>query len=222
MWMRGTSCDLHPEAEGLESLLGRGSNRTKSWPGASARREDLMEPTILVAYATKHGSTREVAEWVAETLRAHGLRTETAAAADVNTLEPYDGVVLGGALYMGRLHADARSFLRRHRLDLGRLSCAIFALGPGTSDEADLARSRSQLHSALAKVPEVKPIALAVFGGVVVPERLHFPFNRMPASDARDRSAVEGWAATVAAAYLYGKPAPPAGDYRKAVQGAAR
>jgi menaquinone-dependent protoporphyrinogen oxidase len=177
-----------------------------------------MERQILVAYATKHGSTREVAEWVAEALRTHGLRVEIAAAADVKTLDPYDGVVLGGALYMGRLHADARSFLRRHRSDLARLSCAVFALGPGTNEEEDIARSRRQLDAALAKVGDVKPLSVAVFGGVVVPERLRFPFNRIPASDARDRSAVDAWAATVAAAYLYGKPASPAGNRPKELQ----
>ena len=58
---------------------------------------------ILVAYATKLGSTREVAERVATRLRDRGLDTDLAAAGTVKSLDGYDGVVFGGALYMFRL-----------------------------------------------------------------------------------------------------------------------
>lgn len=40
---------------------------------------------------------------------------------------------------------------------------------------------------------------MAVFGGVVEPSKLHFPLNRMPASDARDWSVIEAWAVEVGA-----------------------
>ncbi len=60
--------------------------------------------TILVAYATKRGSTREVAESVAETLRERGFAVDLQPAATIDGLGPYDGVVLGTALYMGRPH----------------------------------------------------------------------------------------------------------------------
>jgi menaquinone-dependent protoporphyrinogen oxidase len=177
-----------------------------------------VAPSILVAYATKHGSTHEVAEWVAAALREHDLDTATAPAASVESLGRYDGVVLGGALYTGRLHADARAFLRRHRNELTRKPCAVFALGPKTLEPDDLGRSRRQLDAALARSPELEPLAVAVFGGVVRPEGLRFPFNRMEASDARDRQAVDAWATLVADRFRYGKPAAEAGDRRTEVQ----
>ncbi|MBV8080655.1 MAG: flavodoxin, partial [Actinobacteria bacterium] len=70
-----------------------------------------MKTSVLVAYATKKGSTREVAESIATTLAAQGLVVETRPAADVGDLSPYGGVVLGSSIYTGRLHADARYFL---------------------------------------------------------------------------------------------------------------
>jgi hypothetical protein len=48
-------------------------------------------------------------------------------------------------------------------------------------------------------VPELEPLSVAIFGGVVDPAKLPFPLNRMPASDARDWAAIEAWAEEVAA-----------------------
>jgi hypothetical protein len=39
---------------------------------------------------------------------------------------------------------------------------------------------------------------VAVFGGAIDPARLRFPFNRMPASDARDWDAIRTWTAEIA------------------------
>jgi menaquinone-dependent protoporphyrinogen oxidase len=157
--------------------------------------------TILVTYATKHGSTREVAETIAAGLRERGLRAEVRAAADANDIAGFEGVVVGGALYMGRWHADARRFLRRHRKALADLPLAVFAMGPLTTTEKDVAASRRQLDHALARVSEVEPVSIGIFGGVVDPAKLRFPFSSMAASDARDWDAITRWADEVADAF---------------------
>ncbi len=153
---------------------------------------------VLVAYATKRGSTREVAEAVAATLSEHGLSVDVEPAAAVRSLDPYEAVVLGGALYTGRWHGDARRFLDEHEHALAVRTVAVFGMGPQTLDEHDVAQSRAQLDKALAKVPDVTPSSVAIFGGVVDPAKLHFPFSRMPASDARDWDAIEAWATEIA------------------------
>jgi hypothetical protein len=66
------------------------------------------------------------------------------------------------------------------------------------ADDHGLAESRAQLDKALAKVPEVRPRSIAVFGGVIDPAKLRFPLSRMPASDARDWDAIDEWADDVA------------------------
>jgi menaquinone-dependent protoporphyrinogen oxidase len=162
---------------------------------------------ILVAYATKHGSTVEVAEAIADALRAQGPEVDVAAAGDVRALDGYGAVVLGGALYMGRLHRDATGFLKRHRRALSGLPLAVFALGPKTLAEVDVAASRSQLDHALEAVAELVPVAVAIFGGVVDPGKLSFPFSRMPASDARDWDAIAAWGHEVAALFAAGREA---------------
>ena len=157
-----------------------------------------MRQLVLVAYATKRGSTREVAEAVAEELTIRGLETTVAPADEIADLAGFDGVVLGGSLYMGRWHADARSFLKRHREALAGVPLAVFAMGPLTMEDSDVAASRKQLDDALAKTPDVTPVTTAVFGGVIDPDKLHFPFSHMPASDARDWDAIGAWADEVA------------------------
>ncbi|MGZ4387390.1 MAG: flavodoxin domain-containing protein [Gaiellaceae bacterium] len=154
----------------------------------------MIEGRVLVAYATKHGSTREVAESVASTLRGRGIDVEVKPAVAVNELDPYSAVVLGGALYTGRWHADARRLLAKRRKELAALPVAVFAMGPKTLDAAAIESSRKQLQQALAKVPEVKPLSIAIFGGVLDPKQHRFPFNRMEAMDARDWNAIREWA----------------------------
>src|SRR5205823_5739554 len=114
----------------------------------------------------------EVAEAIAGSLREQGLGVDLRPAADVGDLDRYSGVVLGGALYMGRLHRDVRTFLRRHAKALERLPVAVFAMGPLTHEEKDVHGSWSQLQRALSRVPRVSPISTAIFGGVVQPAEL--------------------------------------------------
>ena len=157
-----------------------------------------MTKPVLVAYATKRGSTREVAEAIGAKLREYGLDVDVRTAEEPGTLAPYCAVVLGGALYMGRLHRDARRFLTSHRDALLQLPVAVFAMGPLTTSDDDVAGARKQLDAALGAVGELRPVSTAIFGGVVDPAKLRFPFNHMPAGDARDWAAIRAWAANLA------------------------
>jgi menaquinone-dependent protoporphyrinogen oxidase len=158
-----------------------------------------MAPKVLVAYASKHGTTSEVADSIAGTLQELGLAAEIKEAGRVHDIAPYDAVVVGGGLYMGKWHADARHMLKRHRQELAGKRLAVFGMGPDSLDESKVAESRRQLEHSLAATPELEPIAVAIFGGALEPESWRFPFNRLPAFDARDWDAIRGWAEEVAA-----------------------
>lgn len=177
-----------------------------------------MKPSILIAYGTKRGSTQEVADTLREELGALGLAVETARAQEIDDITAYDAVIVGGALYMGRWHPDAVGFVTRHRKALATTPFAVFAMGPRTTEPRDLADARKQLDRSLERLGELKPVEIAIFGGVVDPTKLRFPLNRMPASDARDWDAIRAWAATLARHFGYGKAATNAGDPRRALQ----
>ncbi len=143
---------------------------------------------VLVAHASRHGSTTEVAARVAERLRELGHDATLRTARDRAPVDGYDLVVVGGSLYTGRWHAEARRFLRRQRDVLGRTSVAVFAMGPRRDDPEAWAASRDQLESALAKLAWLEPAAVAVFGGKD-PKPKHGVVR-----DLRDWAAVDAWA----------------------------
>jgi len=148
---------------------------------------------ILIAYATKHGSTHEVAETIAGRLAEAGAETHTLPAERVESLDGYDAVVLGAPMYMGRWHGDARAFLRRHREALATRPLAVFALGPVRDEPKQWDGARKQLYDTLAHFPGIEPVTVALFGGAIVPETLHFPFSRVPAGDLRDWDEIREW-----------------------------
>jgi menaquinone-dependent protoporphyrinogen oxidase len=161
-----------------------------------------MPDSVLVAYATTYGSTREVAEAVAATLRERGLEVALQPMRDVRTLAGYSAVVLGAPLYMFHWHKDARRFLARHRQALAGLPVAIFALGPvSAGDEQEWQSAREQLDKELAKFPWLQPIAVEILGGKLEPTTVRFPaslfMRHIPASDLRDWTAIRAWASNL-------------------------
>jgi len=160
---------------------------------------------ILVAYATKYGSTKKVAEAVATALRESGLTVDLLPMREVRALEGYGAVVLGAALYMFRWHKDARRFLSHHRKALALRPAAVFGLGPvhEPHDEQEWQNSQAQLDKELAKFPWFEPVSVELFGGVFDPAKLAFPINKFagsePPSDIRDWDAIRAWARGLAA-----------------------
>jgi menaquinone-dependent protoporphyrinogen oxidase len=174
--------------------------------------------SILVVYGTKHGSAREVAEAVAASLRDLGQAAEARPALQVDDISPYSGVVAGGSIYMGRWHADVLRFLHRFETKLAVMPVAVFGIGPRTLSEHDVAQSREQVERGLDATPEIAPFSLLVVGGVVDPKKLHWPFNHLRPSDARDWTAIRAWTEELADTFAYGKTAAEAGDPRTELQ----
>ena len=73
---------------------------------------------VLVAYGSKMGGTKGLAQMVGTELEANGFRVDVMPARSVSDLAAYGAVVLGGALYSLRWHKDARRFIRKHRVAL--------------------------------------------------------------------------------------------------------
>jgi menaquinone-dependent protoporphyrinogen oxidase len=162
--------------------------------------DNHMSSLVLAGYATRYGSTQEVAEAVAATLRECGLEVDIQLMRKVRTLAGYSAVVLGAPLFMFRWHKDALRFLSRHREALTERPVAVFALGPTHDpyDEKEWQDSRDQLDKELSKFPWLTPVAFEMFGGKYDPAKLRFPINLLagkePASDLRDWTAIRAWA----------------------------
>jgi menaquinone-dependent protoporphyrinogen oxidase len=87
-------------------------------------------PTVMVAVATRHGSTREIAEEIAAILREQGLRADLHELDGPVDLDRYDAVVVGSAVYVGRWLEPARRFVARNRAALAARPTWLFSSGP--------------------------------------------------------------------------------------------
>ncbi len=150
--------------------------------------------SILLAYATRYGSTQEVAEAITTTLREDGLKVDIQPMQDVKNLDNYNAVVLGAAIYNARWHPEAHKFLSKYQETLIHLPVAIFALGPLSTSDSAMLRSRRQLDMELEKYPWLKPVAVEMFVGKLDPAKLGI-FDRLfsKASDHRDWKAIRTW-----------------------------
>jgi len=158
-----------------------------------------MSQSILVTYTTKYGSTEQVALAVASTLQELDFAVELKPAKAVDALRGYDAVVLATALYMGRLHGDARHFLSQNHKELSERPVALVVLGPTNNEEKTWREAHEALQKELVKFPWFAPVAQQLFGGRYDPQSLGFPLNlipplrKMPASDCRDWAAIRSW-----------------------------
>jgi menaquinone-dependent protoporphyrinogen oxidase len=85
---------------------------------------------VLVASASKHGATREIADLIGATIAERGIRTDIREIANVTSLEGYDAVVVGSAVYMGGWIRSARAFVERHADELAAVPTWLFSSGP--------------------------------------------------------------------------------------------
>jgi menaquinone-dependent protoporphyrinogen oxidase len=163
---------------------------------------------VLVAFATTYGSTEEVAEAIAETMREGGAAVDVQPMKAVAALEDYAAVVFGAPFFIGRWHKDVQRFLEKHQSALVDRPVAVFALGPTSTTEEDMVGSIKQMDNALANYPWLSPVAVEMFIGKYDPDKLTLPhklltippaspLNGMPASDNRDWDAIRTWAASV-------------------------
>ena len=150
---------------------------------------------ILVAYATRSGSTREIAEAVAEQIRHAAHEVTVLDAADVRSVEPYKAVVLGSALYSGRWRPEAVRLLKRNEELLVHKPVWLFhsgPLGPGQVPQ----RAPRQVREIAARIGAEEPIT---FGGRLSSDTaVGFLARRMArtaaAGDFRDWDEIRLWA----------------------------
>lgn len=85
---------------------------------------------VLVTFGSERGGTRGLAEMVADDLVDEGLDVDFRLPGQVSTLDGYDAVIVGGALYAARWHKDARRLVRRHAAELRKRTVYFFSSGP--------------------------------------------------------------------------------------------
>jgi menaquinone-dependent protoporphyrinogen oxidase len=154
---------------------------------------------ILVTAGSAHGATSEISAWIGDTLRGYGFDTEVCEPRTVTSVRRFDAVVLGGALYAGRWHKDARQFARRHGRDLRTRPVWLFSSGPldHTAEATDIPPVRGVariMHRLGAR-------GHATFGGSIAGNHgfmARSMAQKMDEADFRDLAQVRAWAGAIA------------------------
>ncbi|MDR1798484.1 MAG: flavodoxin domain-containing protein [Bifidobacteriaceae bacterium] len=159
----------------------------------------------LITVASKHGATLGIAETIAGRLRAYGIGASLYPPATVTTLQGYDAVLLGSALYANRLMPAMGAFVARWSHQLATLPTYVFVSGPLDSAGTDLIPVPKDVRD-IARVIAARRVRLFPgrmdFETLKPTERAVMRMIGAKAGDYRDFSAIEDWADTLATELL--------------------
>jgi menaquinone-dependent protoporphyrinogen oxidase len=169
---------------------------------------------VLVAAASKHGSTSEIAQAIATELTVHGLQAEARDVAAVRTLDGYDAVVLGSAVYVGKWMSEAKAFVEANAERLRTLPVWLFSSGPlgetpmPNEDPADvpelMTATGAREHRLLVGALDKDKLGLG--------ERLVVRMVKAPYGDFRDPATIRQWADHIAGELTEGLEAQSPSD----------
>ena len=170
---------------------------------------------VLVAYASRHGSTAGIAERIAARITEDGIEAEARPVAEVDDVGQYEAVVLGSAAYMVHWLREATAFAKRHRRELQARRVWLFSSGPLGNDTVDkdgedvLKSARPKEFAELQEL--LLPSGEQVFFGAWNPDSPPIGIGErlirlapaakeaLPAGDFRDWAAIDAWADEIAA-----------------------
>ncbi len=159
--------------------------------------------TVLVAYASKHGSTQGIAERIAEKLRQQGKEAEVRPVEAVENPGSYEALVIGSAIYYGSWLKEATKWVHHNRAVLAELPVWLFSVGPLGLEF----KEAEQQPKEMAEFREaIGPRAQRIFFGALDPSRLPLTEQMMvravhaPEGDFRNWQAIESWAESIAGA----------------------
>jgi menaquinone-dependent protoporphyrinogen oxidase len=159
---------------------------------------------VLVATASKHGSTLELAGAIGEALRSRGLDVGEMPVEEVGDVHEYDAVVLGSGIYGGRWLKPAKEFVERNADALAAVPVWLFSSGP-------LGDPPKPVETPVDAEPMTKVTGARehrVFAGSLLKSRLGFAERAMvkavhaPFGDFRDWDAVRDWGFEIADALV--------------------
>ncbi|MBN9393568.1 MAG: flavodoxin domain-containing protein [Chloroflexi bacterium] len=167
----------------------------------------MSNPTdekVLVAVASKHGSTFEIAQALAAAIREGGFKVdlrELQKDEEVDDLDCYRAVILGSAIYAGNWLPEAKIFVEQHRVALSEMPLWFFSCGPLGEDEVKPKHNPAELKTGAGDLPILDH---QIFLGKLDPssltfgERLVVKMVKAPSGDFREWEKVREWGRAIA------------------------
>ncbi len=155
----------------------------------------------LIVYATKAGSTQEVAEFMGHILRENGIQADVLEVSEVENIDAYQAVILGSAIRLGNVLSPMVQFAQRHQHALNQRATAFFTLC--MTMKIDTPENRHIAERYLSPLWDVvEPISVGLFSGTIKPANLsritrwivkRDRTQKLSEGDFRDWAAIRAW-----------------------------
>ncbi|MCJ7782603.1 MAG: flavodoxin domain-containing protein [Desulfobacterales bacterium] len=180
---------------------------------SSYEKDGKMKNRLLIAYGSRCGSTGGVAETIGQVLSVAGAAVDLRLVKNVDDLSPYQSVIVGSAIRMGKWLPEAVEFLKTHQGTLSRVPVAYFAVCLTMKDDTAENRRKAlgYLDPVRKQFPQVKPADIGLFAGAVDYKKLSFAYSLIlkvkgaPEGDFRNWEAIRTWATGIRPALDDGK-----------------
>jgi menaquinone-dependent protoporphyrinogen oxidase len=165
---------------------------------------------VLIAYATKHHATAEIATALYEVLRETNVfRIDVQPVDSIDQIDNYDAIILGSAIYNAQWRPSATAFLEVFEQQLSQRMVWLFSSGPIVEGSAGGFTSRDYLPKHVMQLADrIKPKSIALFAGRLELDHLTFIERMMvksiaqPTGDFRDWDQIREWATDIALALI--------------------
>ena len=184
-----------------------------------------MAKKVLIVYGTRYGATESTAQEIAKVLQTEGIEVKVSNAKkeQIKDISPYDLIVVGSGMQMGKWTGSAENFLSHFQKDLSGKKVAIFvssaaqALMEFDKKTEEIAKMKKQYLEDKAAKYNLQPISMVIFGGVWDFNKMFFLLRKTMASfkpkieaagfkeiqpgryDTRNWDEIRAWAKEVAA-----------------------
>ena len=193
---------------GYDFLLPRGSQAAADkFTESSCGSGNKNGHRALITYASHCGTTGEVAQAIGEVLCQSGAVVETKRVKSVKALDDYNAVIIGSAIHRSQFMPEATDFVTTNQHVLSNLPVAYFftCLTLVTDSEGARRKAGSFLDSLSSQAPQVNPVSVGRFAGVLDYDKLSFVYRMVmkrkmkklgvQEGDYRDWNAIRTWAA---------------------------
>ena len=167
-------------------------------------------PDVLVAFASRHGATRGVAERIAARLHEGGLAVALHQVEDVGEIPPGCAVVLGSPVYDQSWPPEFDDFVERHERSSRNAPTWLFSVGTFGDRRRVIGPLMRREPRNIEQVREtMRPREYRVFAGVIrreqwpLPSRMLFHLFGGRLGDNRDWAGIDEWAETIAEALAH-------------------
>ena len=180
-----------------------GYNLFSYWDVKISREVGQMSKRILIAYATRAGSTAEVADAIGKKLSPSGIQVDVKPVKTVKNIGSYDAVILGTGIRAGQVYPEVKKILQKHKQALSSIPVAYFVVCMSLKDNNEATRKiASGYLDSLRSL--LSPVDVGLFAGKMDYSKLGFlariivrRMAKVPEGDFRDWKAIEVWAANV-------------------------